>query len=100
MARRESPPSEFVVIPDDVSSAEALAFVHELQNDRTRVAEIIGSTPLAKLQGIARRVLMDLGKGPPHVETKPKAPRRSARKKAPAKRKVRSPRGSGGKRGN
>jgi hypothetical protein len=106
MARRKSLPSEIVPLIEPASSAEALEFVRDLQRHRDLprnalnilVAEKLADTPLGKLQGIAQRIMMDLGKGPPYDEKGATAPVRRARAKAPAGRKAQPPRG-GGKRG-
>lgn len=116
MAIRKFSPTELIPPADPVSSKEALEFVQELQELRLQqlkeqdpvqrqklglqIAQKVRDTPFGTLQGIARRIIMDLGKGPPYNETggadsKPTRERPSA----PAKRKARAPRGSGVKRG-
>jgi hypothetical protein len=57
------------------SSEDALAFIRKLQEIRImhpedfeqRVMDIVRDTKLGTLQSIARRVMMDLAKGPPYI---------------------------------
>lgn len=111
--KREPPRPAPLVEP--ATSADALAFVRELQKrgakrtpqDAARVADFLNSMPLGQLKGIARRIMMDIMKGPPGGSDaarpappkrgpsgqQPKKKARSAAKKArPAAKKAR-PRG-------
>lgn len=118
MAIRKFVPTQLIPPADPVSSKQALDFVQELQKLRLQqlqeqdpverqklglqIAQKVRDTPFGTLQGIARRIMMDLGKGPPYDApgaADPRPPREAPRPSAPAKRGAKAPRGSGGKRG-
>jgi hypothetical protein len=69
-------PKRVMPLVEAASSKDTLDFVRSLQAIKTenpkdferRIADRVGDTKLSTLQSFARRVMMDLAKGPPYNE--------------------------------